>query len=183
MLGLGSGLEGGVGVCGIVLLVVRGVFPSYNSNASLPHLNNITDHNQRSTRLPPPLPCYVTKKISVPIAWKYFMFQLLLIFSTDFWNNAPLIFHRNCQFWLERVKETNVYSDLVLQPGPTSRAMPSPKGNHNINIKWGTKSQKQPPHTTPGPGSNKDWQKLPNIDCLKLPKTMYNSSFKEGFIF
>ena len=111
------------------------------------------------------------------------MFQLLLIFSTDFWNNAPLIFHRNCQFWLERVKETNVYSDLVLQPGPTSRAMPSPKGNHNINIKWGTKSQKQPPHTTPGPGSNKDWQKLPNIDCLKLPKTMYNSSFKEGFIF
>lgn len=111
------------------------------------------------------------------------MFQLLLIFSTDFWNNAPLIFHRNCQFWLERVKETNVYSDLVLQPGPTSRAMPSPKGNHNINIKWGTKSQKQPPHTTPGPGFNKDWQKLPNIDCLKLPKTMYNSSFKEGFIF
>ena len=111
------------------------------------------------------------------------MFQLLLIFSTDFWNNAPLIFHRNCQFWLERVKETNVYSDLVLQPGPTSRAMPSPKGNHNINIKWGTKSQKQPPHTTPGPGSNKDWQKLPNIDCLKLHKTMYNSSFREGFIF
>ena len=131
VLRLGRGLEGGVGVCRIVLVVVWGVFPSYNSTASLPHLNNITDHNQRPTRHPPPLLCY--QKISVPIAWKYFMFQLLLIFSTDFWNNAPLIFHRNCQFWLERVKETNVCSDLVLQHGPTSRAMP--RGNHNINIK------------------------------------------------
>ena len=59
VLGLGRGLEDGVGVCGIVLVVVWGVFPSYNSTGiSLPHLNNITDHNQRSTRHPPPLLCY-----------------------------------------------------------------------------------------------------------------------------
>ena len=98
------------------------------------------------------------------------MFQLLLIFSTDFWNNAPLIFHRNCQFWLERVKETNVCSDLVLQHGPTSRAMP--RGNHNINIKWGTKSQGH--HSTPyrdlGPIRLAKTTNL-CIDCLKLPKT------------
>ena len=111
------------------------------------------------------------------------MFQLLLIFSTDFWNNAPLIFHRNCQFWLERVKETNVYSDLVLQPGPTSRAMPSPKGNHNINIKWGTKSQKQPPPPPRDLGPiriGKNYLTLIVSSCLRLCITAH---LRKGLFF
>ena len=45
------------------------------------------------------------------------------------------------------------------------------KGKSQHQHQMGNKESRSPLHTTPGPGSNKNWQKLPNIDCLKLPKT------------
>ena len=152
VLRLGRGLEGGVGVCRIVLVVVWGVFPSYNSTGiSLPHPNNITDHNQRPTRHPPPLLCY-QKNLS-PCCLKIFYVSTPADFLNWFLEQCPV----NLSPQLSILAREGKRNKCLLWFGfaTWSHEQSNAKGKSQHQHQIGNKESRSPLHATPGPGSNK----------------------------